>query len=314
MSALSAGPWEVDASRLRVTLDAIRQTFAQEYVPVGPEALILNATRVVESIRMVLDELRQYVGEGIVPGVGEAYRTREQAESLTHLLVDLQHGWERRAADKLGTKKLETLRRLLGRPAPDFLQLLGREGDENTNSSVLAWLLDPRQAPTLALPALCALAEFLDDPGTWKRSLTEAATSGCLSVKREYTIAREWTTEDSTDRLDLMVSGSSFVLGLENKIYASEHAGQTVGYERFLKRASPLSGGLYLSPAGVAPASEWFRAVSYMELLSCLLEGATEDAVDSAEEVVLASYVKTLARHVLRIELRAALNWRGTTT
>jgi hypothetical protein len=177
VTAFSADPWQVDAARLRVTLDAIRQTLAQEYVPVGPEALFLNAPRVVESIRMVLDELRQYVGEGIVPGIGEAYRTREQAESLTHLLVDLQHGWERRVADKLGAKKLEIVRRLLGRPAPDFLQLLGRVGDENTNSSVLAWLLDPRQAPTLALPALCALAEFLDDHVTWKRCLTEATTS-----------------------------------------------------------------------------------------------------------------------------------------
>jgi hypothetical protein len=312
VSALSAGPWQVDATRLRATLDAIRQTFAKEHVPVGPEALFVNATRIVESIRMVLDELRQHVGQGTVPGVVEEYRPREQAERLTRLLVDLQHGWERRVAVKLGRKKLETLRRLLERPMPDFLQLLGHVTDENTNSSVLAWLLDPRQAPTVALPALCALAEFLTEPAMWTRHLSEAAVSGCLSVKREYTIAREWTGEDSTDRLDLVISGPGFVLGFENKIYASEHSGQTVGYERWLKRASGLSGGLYLSPAGLAPASEWFRAVSYMDLLSCLLEGAMEHAVDSAEEVVLASYVKTLAGHVLRTELRAGLNWRDT--
>jgi hypothetical protein len=313
VSTLSAGSWEVDATRLRATLDAIRQTFAQEYVPVRPEALLVNAARVVESIRMVLDELRQHVGQGIVPGVVEEYRPREQAESLTRLLVDLQHGWERRVAVKLGPQKLETLRRLLGRPVPDFLQLLGRERDENTNSSVLAWLLDPRQAPTLALPALCALAEFLDDPATWKRHLTEAAASGCLSVKREYTPAHEWAAEDSTDRLDVVISGPGFVLGLENKVYAREHSGQTEGYARWLTRVSGLPGpsGLYLSPAGLAPASEGFRAVSYMDLLACLLEGATGHAVDSGEEVILASYVKTLAGHVLRTELQAVLNWRA---
>jgi hypothetical protein len=48
-------------------------------------------------------------------------------------------------------------------------------------------------------------------------------------------------------------------------------------------------------------------------LLACLLEGVADHAVDSPEEVVLASYVKTLAGYVLRTELRAALNWRGAT-
>ena len=310
---MSAAPWLVDPTRLRVTLDAIRRTFSQEHVVVGPEALFMDKTRVLESVSMVLDKLRQLAGKGTVSGVVEEYRPREQAESLTRLLLDLQHGWERRAAVKLGPKKLEALRRLMARSVPDFLQLLGRERDENTNSSVLAWLLDPRHAPTLALPALCALAEFLGDTETWSRHLTQAAASSCLSVKREYTIAREWTAEDSTDRPDLVISGPGFVLCLENKVSAREHSGQTAGYWRWLSQVTGLRGGLFLSPAGLAPASEGFRAVSYMDLLACLLEGAADHAVDSAEEVVLASYVKTLAGYVLRTELRAVLNWRGAT-
>jgi hypothetical protein len=314
---LSAAPWVVDPTRLRVTLDAIRQAFSQEHVLIAPETFLMDRNRVLESVRLVLDNLRLLANRGIVPGVVEEYRPREQAESLTRLLLDLQHGWERRVAVKLGPKKLETLRRLLGRSVPDFLQLLGRERDENTNSSVLAWLLDPRHAPTLALPALCALAEFLDDTTTWSRHFTQAVASSCLSVKREYTIAREWTGEDSTDRLDIVISGPGFVLGLENKVSAREHSGQTAGYWRWLSQVTGVRGGryggLYLSPAGLAPASEGFRAVSYMDLLACLLEGAADHAVDSAEEVVLASYVKTLAGHVLRTELRAVLNWRGAT-
>jgi hypothetical protein len=50
-----------------------------------------------------------------------------------------------------------------------------------------------------------------------------------------------------------------------------------------------------------------------MDLLACLLEGAADHAVDSAEEVVLASYVKTLAGSVLRTELRAVLSGRDAT-
>jgi hypothetical protein len=169
VSALSAAPWVVDPTRLRVTLDALRQAFSEEHVVIPPETFLIDRARVLDSVRLVLDNLRQFTGRGIVPGVVEEYRPREQADSLTRLLLDLQQGWERRVAVKLGSRKLESLRRLLGRSVPDFLHLLGRERDENTNSSVLAWLLDPRHAPTLALPALCALAEFLDDTTTWAR-------------------------------------------------------------------------------------------------------------------------------------------------
>lgn len=267
----------------------------------------------MESVSTILDKLRQLAGKGTVTGVVEEYRPREQAESLTRLLLDLQRGWERRVAVKLGPRKLEILKRLMALSVPDFLHLLGRERDENTNSSVLAWLLDPRHAPTLAVPALCALAKFLDDTATWSRHFTQAAASSCLSVKREYIIAREWTAEDSTDRPDIVISGPGFVLCLENKISAREHTGQTAGYWRWLSQVTGLRGGLFLSPAGLVPTSEGFRAVSYMDLLACLVEGAAEHSINSAEEVVLASYVKTLAGHVLRTELRAALNWRCAT-
>ena len=212
VSALSAASWVLDPTRLRATLDAIRHTVSSQDVVVGPDALFTDKTRVLESVRMVLDKLRQLSGRGIVPGVVEEYRPQEQAARLTSLLLDLQHGWEQRIAVKLGPQKLKALRRLMGQSVPDFLHLLGRERDENTNSSVLAWLLDPRQAPTLALPALCALAKFLDDTATWSSHITKAATSSCLSVKREYTIAREWTAQDSTDRPDLVISGPGFVL------------------------------------------------------------------------------------------------------
>jgi hypothetical protein len=43
-----------------------------------------------------------------------------------------------------------------------------------------------------------------------------------------------------------------------------------------------------------------------MDLLSCLLEApASEAQLGDEEQVMLASYLKTLASHVLRTELRA---------
>jgi hypothetical protein len=265
--ALSAAPWLVDSTRLRVTLDAIRQSLPQEHVVAGPEALFTDRTRVLESVSVVLAKFRQLAGKGTVPGVVEEYRPREQAERLTRLLLDLQHGWERRVAVKLGSQKLEILKRLMGRSVPDFLHLLGRERDENTNSSVLAWLLDPRQAPTLALPALCSLAKFLDHTATWSNHFAQAAASSCLSVKREYIIAREWTEEDSSDRPDLVISGPGFLLCIENKVSAREHSGQTAAYWRWLSQVTGLRAGLFLSPC--RPCSK-IRRVS-----GCLLHGPT---------------------------------------
>src|SRR4029453_15493377 len=98
----------------------------------------------------------------------------------------------------------------------------------------------------------------------------------------------------STDRPDLVISGPGFLLCLENKVSAREHSGQTASYWRWLWKVTGLRGGLFLSPAGLAPASEGFRAVSYMDLLACLLEGAADHGVDSAEEAVPASFVKHL--------------------
>ena len=311
VSSLSAASWILDPARLRLTLDAIRHTLpSQDHFVVGPDALFTDKTRVLESVRIVLDTFGQVTGRGTVPGVVEEYRPQEQAARLTRLLLDLQHGWEQRIAAKLGPQRLEALRRLMRHSVPDFLYLLGREGDENTNSTVLAWLLDPRQAPTLALPALCALAKFLDGAATWSSHITNAAITNCLSVKREYTIGREWTAQESTDRPDLVICGPGFVLCIENKVSAREHTGQTGAYWRWLSQVAGLRGGLFISPAGLTPDSEGFRAVSYMDLLACLLEGVADQPIDSPEHVVLASYVKTLAGYILRTELRAALSWR----
>jgi hypothetical protein len=64
-----AAPWVVDPTRLRVTLDAIHQAFSQEHVIIAPETFLMDRNRVLESVRLVLAELRQFASKGIVPGV-----------------------------------------------------------------------------------------------------------------------------------------------------------------------------------------------------------------------------------------------------
>jgi len=216
----------------------------------------------------------------------------------------LQEGLSRRLEQLLGAEKIIALRRLLALDVPDLLGLLYRTDDENLNSAVLRWLLDPHDAPGVASPALLSLVTRLHDPQRWRQILLEAIQNDSLCVRTDYTIAREWTDEQRLDRIDIVISSSRCVLAIENKIMAREHDAQTESYWAWLQPLQLLRGGMFLSPSGLPPMSQDFHAISYLELLSCLLEGPTNGVLASREEIVLASYAKTLARGVLRAELR----------
>ena len=123
-------------------------------------------------------------------------------------------------------------------------------------------------------------------------------------MRTEYTIAREWTAEDRLDRIDIVVSGPRCVLAIENKIRAREHDAQTESYWQWLEPLRLLRGGLFLSPGGLPALSPHFHAISYLELLSCLLEGTIGSKLTASEEILLASYVKTLSKGPLQPELR----------
>jgi hypothetical protein len=144
----------------------------------------------------------------------------------------------------------------------------------------------------------------LDDPLEWRQSLVEALANDSLRVRTEYILAREWTEEQRLDRIDIVVSGPRCVLAIENKIRAREHDAQTERYWAWLEPLTCRRGGLFLSPTGLPPLSQGFRAISYLELLGCLLEGPIRGELSPSEEIVLSSYAKTLSRGVLRAELR----------
>jgi hypothetical protein len=117
---------------------------------------------------------------------------------------------------------------------------------------------------------------------------------GSIVLRREYTISREWTNEDRLDRIDLVVSSSSqtFVLAIENNVRAREHDEQTQRYEEWLRSReslNSLAAGFFLSPAGFPPSSEWFKALSYLDLIPCIEEGALTSTPMPAEKIVLES-------------------------
>jgi hypothetical protein len=291
---------------LSQTLERLRELVAAYTAPTTGSAVgDFDRARVQASVQAIVDrlsvasesELRLTSGSpapwlsGCVP-------------ELSDILHGLQGALARRLDHLLGPGKIDILRQLLTQPVPDFLGLLGRRNDENLNSAVLRWLLDPREAPSIAFPALSHLVGCLDQADSWRQHFKEAIANDSLRVRTEYTIGREWTEEERLDRIDIVISGPRCVLAIENKIWAREHDAQTESYWAWLEPLQLLRSGLFLSPAGLPPMSSGFCAISYLHLLSCLLEGPLRAKPSSTEEFVLASYVKTLSEGPLRTELR----------
>jgi hypothetical protein len=224
------------------------------------------------------------------------------------LFASLQDGWRQFITRSLDKAKLITLYRLLGSPAPDVLRMLGREDDENSHSDLIAWLLSPKRAPTVAKHALFALTEKLEKREEWRKCIDAAVAADLISVRREMLIGRELAGSDDLCRVDIVVSGPRFVLAIENKVWSREHWDQTTLYWSWLEPMTCLRAGLFLSPSGITASCPAFGPVSYVGLVSALLEGPANSSISPAEEIVLSSYLKTLQRYILPVEIKAAID------
>lgn len=305
---LETASWMVDASALRETLDQLHVALERP-LSIVDGGLGHDRTAITASVKLVLEAMgtsQLAAPRGLVGYVPEA-----QVESLKELLVGLTAGWRKRVARLLGHDKLRELTRLLASPTPDLLRILGREDHENSHSDLIAWLLSPWRAPAIAPMALRQLVSKLEPPEAWRAALDSALAGGVISMRREMPIGRELANSDDWCRVDLVVSGPKFVLAVENKVWSSEHSDQTNTYWGWLEGMNCLKGGLFLSPSGLTAASPNFQAVSYLDLVSALLEGPITHPISSGEEIVLSSYLKTLARTILPVEMRAVVEAAG---
>lgn len=227
--------------------------------------------------------------------------------NLTKLLTE---GYRERVKNGFGSAKIELLRSLLAHGIPDILDVLGKSADENSHSDILRWLLDPAEARTIAPAALHALVSRLKAAAEWQSRITAAIQHRALSVRREYAFCLDGADENSQGRFDLLISGPSLKLVIENKVNAEEHENQTNLYWEWLIRQPGLKAGMILSPIGVPAQNPEFEAISYIDVLNCLLEGPIKTPMELAEEAVLASFVKALASGVLRQEFTIIMGRR----
>lgn len=305
---IAAATLSVDSNTLRSALDGIRAALQRPLVSstTPTAALVHDHKAITTSIREILDRLDgvDLAAVQALSGVVKEFRTEHEAGHLRALFASLQSGWQERVRRILGVDKVSLVAQLLSSPAPDVLRILGKEDDENAHSDLIAWMLDPRKAPVIAPHALRRIASRLDDH-LWRSRLADAVATDSLSVRREVVIAREFGDGDDLARVDITVSGPGFIIAIENKVWSSEHSDQTKTYWQWLEPMRCLRGGLILSPSGMNATCVEFKPISYMELVSCLIEGASIAPISHSEEIVLASYLKTLAREIIQVEMRA---------
>lgn len=305
---LAAATYTVDAAALRATLDAIQRALgAFHQVPSAPTAaLALNRSAIADSVREVLSALDSVDLTAVraLSGMVREYRTEVRAKELRDVFTGLNDAWRARVSGILSKRAIASVVRLLNSAAPDVLQILGKDDDENAHSDLIAWLLDPRKAPVVAPRALSRIvARFADD--RWPAPLDLAITTGSISVRREVVVARDFCAGDDLARVDISISGSDFVLAIENKVWSREHHDQTQVYWDWIASTRGLRAGLLLSPSGIRARCPQFLEMSYLELVSCLVDAASSHPISDSEEIVLASYLKTLARNIIPVEMRA---------
>jgi hypothetical protein len=298
--------WLVDAGGLRDTLDALQIAIgSRAAVDVGALSGVVfhNRGRIAESLRLVLDagsrvDARAMGSMGMVMD----YQDPRQAARLRDLLDLLGSAWLKGLRARLGDHRIAALTAILRQPSPDLLGVLRRGRDENANSDVLRWLLDPACAPSIAEAAISGLAGFTDKPEEWRAAFRRGSSLGAMSVRRELTIGRGWAGGSDLDRIDIVISGPGFLMAIENKIAASEARSQTKTYWDWLCRSRGLRAGIFLSPAGGPADSPHFVGISYMDLVGCLLDARDPQPEES---IVLAGYLRSLVTYVLRTEYRA---------
>jgi hypothetical protein len=313
-------PWNIDPSKLGSTIAAIRAAISagrnQAPVSFSPSPLVGRYDGLESSIQQVIRDIREALRqrEGKVSS-GTWLQPNESMDGLAAVINSIRGAWRDRVIATIDASHWATLARLMQEPSPNLLAMLNRQRDENSHSDILRWLLSPRNAPNISLAVLSELISRLESADEWASRMKSAIRADCLSVRREVRLGPETTDPSAADRIDLLVTGPGFALAVENKIWSAEHDHQTATYARWLAAlpAETLTAGIFLTPRGHPAASPVFRPLSYLELTKCLLVAAAEQGITATERAVLAGYIKSLADHVLRNELRVAPPDKDTT-
>ncbi|MEC8916474.1 MAG: PD-(D/E)XK nuclease family protein [Pseudomonadota bacterium] len=168
-------------------------------------------------------------------------------------------------------------------PTPNLFSEAGPGTNENRLSNLMAFFMGgyPGSPRWLAKAVLHALA----CKGRFDHEHLQRIDWNAVTTERE---AGSWNPEsESTKRLDLVVSGTDFVLGIEHKVWASAENNPFDIYDGFLKSYEAKVCKCVLCPDGSkesvrAPATDaGWPMLSYSELLKSAYELYGQDVAPS---------------------------------
>ncbi len=153
----------------------------------------------------------------------------------------------------------------------NIFSILNLNRQEIRHSAMLAWLFNPQANHGLSVtPIKILLLQLLDSLPEDKR------TKALLNISKLNPTGINVTTESDTKtgRIDILIEGDSFVIGIENKIDTKDAIGQLPKYAKYMGQQFPhkLNCLIYLTPGGAEPqeADNAVILLSYKDIVSLI--------------------------------------------
>jgi len=171
-------------------------------------------------------------------------------------------------------------------PRPLTIPVIFGRYDENFISDYLAYILDPNRngIGTGPIIALC---------GLYGRDTTDLPLKDVV-IHREYVLGSR--------RIDLLLEiEDQWVLGIENKISASEAANQTSDYASQIasKFSTSIRDFIFLTKSGDQAQSKYFSPISYACLLRALKTVPLDDSVVGRKRVLWEDFLEHLEVYIV---------------
>lgn len=169
-----------------------------------------------------------------------------------------------------------------------FMEVTGYPHFENVASNLLAFFFDPEEEHGLSDLFFQSLMSLV--PGSVK------SPTGAVSVQREYCTL-------SNNRIDLVLSSDSFILGIENKLYSGVQ-NDLQDYKNTVENIATLEGKTpfcillsFRDENGVAQ-SNGFLNVTYAELFDSIKSSLGQYMLDASEAwlIYLKDFMTTIER------------------
>lgn len=182
------------------------------------------------------------------------------------------------------------------------IRVMGAASAELRHSSVLAWLLDPKETHGIGEYFLKA---FLGEAFRGSRELSPTALDVTMADLRDAEVRREWRNID----IFILSASNGWAFVIENKYRSKQHDGQLTKYKSSAREAlealsnggpTPSVRGIFLTLSDEAPQDSDFADTNY-EAVSEIIDRALRTPTFSMSpevRIFLAHYLEILQEEV----------------